>query len=79
VYYKQNCAKSAQFVTFIVEEEASLRGAGLGGDKVDVGSARLDTDDLFAGSATLAEVGCRRLRRRHFQVVVTETCRRRRA
>lgn len=48
-------------VAFVIEEESPLRGAGLGGDKVDVGGARRHVDDLFAGGATLDVVRRRRL------------------
>jgi len=57
--------------TFIVKEEATLRGAGLGGDEGEVGRAWLDVDDLLARSTTLTEVILSR--RRHFEIVMTET------
>jgi len=66
-------AYSVWSVTFVVEEEPSLCGAGLGSDEVEIDRAGLNVDDLLAGSAALAEVRRGGLRRRDLEVVVTET------
>ena len=50
-----------------------MGGAGISGDEVEIGNARLDVDDLLAGSTALAEVRGRGLRRRDLEVVVTAT------
>jgi len=78
VLYRKSGKVRIWLVAFVVEEESSLCGAGLGGDEVDVGGARLDVDDLLPGCAAFAEVRRRRWRRRHFQVVVTYACTHRR-
>jgi len=75
-YIYRSRAKNAVWlwpITFVVEKEASLCGAGLGSDKVDVGNAWLDFDDLLAGRTALAEVRRRGLRRGDLEVVVAET------